>query len=89
MDELIIGKVLWFNKAKGYGEIYGENGITYFFTYKSLISNEKIKIIEKGTFVYFSSTLEIHLNRPIASSVKEATKKKAISLHSHFRDIEL
>ena len=75
MEGLIIGKVLWFNKAKGFGELYGEDGKAYFFTYREIQSKEKFKTIEKDTFIHFSPTDEIHLGLSVAGFVKEVPKR--------------
>lgn len=46
--------VTWFNKSKGYGEIYGEDGETYFFTYEDIVSKNLFKTADKDQYFEFS-----------------------------------
>jgi len=47
------GIVLWFNPEKGYGEITGENKLSYFFNYHGIHSRRKFKTIASSAVVAF------------------------------------
>ena len=54
MPSITRGKVTWFNKAKGFGEIVSSGGEVFFFTYADLQTKGKFKSIERDTSVEFT-----------------------------------
>lgn len=75
MDGALFGKVLWFNNSKGYGEIYGEDGSSYFFTYKEISSPKRFKTIEREAYVKFVPSNRLQFGRACASQVRTVSKK--------------
>ncbi len=50
---MAIGKVKWFNNAKGYGFIVEENGTEDLFAHYTSIDMEGYKTLKAGQTVYF------------------------------------
>lgn len=89
MKSKIVGQVLWFNVAKGFGEILGEDRKTYFFTYKSIVSRLRFKNIEKGKIVNFIPSSHYHFGSYCADNVQSATKQKQKRLQLHLPGVQL
>lgn len=71
----IIGIVAWFNKSKGYGEIVGTNGETYFFTYQNLNTKGMFKSAEKGQIFEFAINNNKKFGLRCASEMKSSSEK--------------
>lgn len=65
----LVGKVKWFNSAKGYGFINSESHPKDIFLHYSSIEMEGYKTLEEGTEVEF--TLEDGPKGPTALDVKK------------------
>lgn len=74
----MVGRLLWFNELKGYGEIEAENGDRFFFTKKD--QKDLSSKLTANTTVNFSKSTEILFESYRAKSVEElkATKKKPL-----------
>lgn len=55
----MVGKLLWFNTFKGYGEIESENGDRFFFTKDELAKNFPLEKLENS--INLSFTKSTHL----------------------------
>lgn len=66
-----IGKVSWFNEAKGYGEIISIDNDVYFFSYNDIVTDASWKSIKTESKVQFSKSSATLFNHPKAVKIKE------------------
>lgn len=70
----MVGRLLWFNEFKGYGEIEADNGDRFFFTKKDQ-KNNSVKL-SAGLIVNFSKSVDILFESHRAKSVEELKQSK-------------
>jgi cold shock CspA family protein len=67
------GKVIWFNKEKGYGIIRCDEEVSYFAHYSDIESSAKYKVLHENSKVSFSPTQElVHPNVYRAARIRKA-----------------
>lgn len=76
MDGRLLGKVLWFNSFKGYGEIVDSFGKKFFFLAADC-ERAKGKSLEAGTQLTFLQSKSKIFGRPKASAILFLTKSQA------------
>jgi len=54
-DNMLLGKVKWFNNAKGYGFIVADDGVDVFVHY-SVIQMEGFRTLREGQLVRYEAT---------------------------------
>ncbi len=55
----MVGKLLWFNSFKGYGEIESENGERFYFTTDELAKNFPLEKLENSINLSFSKSSQL------------------------------
>jgi hypothetical protein len=75
----IPGKVIWFQDAKGIGEVMDLDGNRYYFTYHSIVqaSEKTRRSVSDGSEILFSLSKELSLfGRPAVSEMLEMPDKR-------------
>lgn len=76
MDGKLIGKILWFNPQKGYGELIGDSGERFFFLKSDCLKYES-KNFATGKHVKFSHASEFLFGKQKAIKLTTISQQAA------------